>query len=160
MCCDSALWRDIITLQSFCQSVRQSLSICLSLSHLDFLTHDEKMNSIDFKCRKCEKQFCFYSSFKWDLCPGMEFGGINFLKSQSVTLWQKDLQCNFWTRREILHIWYTKPWYSTNETLSSNTKVNDLVTLTVTFILKMAVLALLLQGVLQIHLAFSLEWLS
>ena len=65
-------------------------------------------------------------------------------------------------KRERLHIRHTYPRYSTNETLSSDTKVNDLVTLTLTFILKMTVLDFVAVGVLQTlkHLAFSLERLS
>ena len=55
--------------------------------------------------------------------------------SLSITLWP-----NFWTVRDrdfILIIWHA---YSTNETLSNDTSADDIVTLTMTFILKIATL--------------------
>ena len=47
------------------------------------------------------------------------------------------IRYNFWTARdrERLHIWHA---YSTNDAFSNDTKVNDLVTLTLTFKLKIA----------------------
>ena len=68
--------------------------------------------------------------------PGMEIGGMSVCLSVCISVETNfNLGNNFWTVRDSdfivivtwLHIWHA---YSTNETLSNDTKVNDLVTLT------------------------------
>ena len=70
-----------------------------------------------------------------------------------------NLRYNFWTVRDSLHIWHA---YSTNDSLSNDTKVNDLVTLTLTLKLKIAFWTLLPPGaycsVSQTHLGIFTYW--
>ena len=81
-------------------------------------------------------------------------GGILFLSCLFVCLSVSLFVClsvvnfniryNFWTVRvQRLHIWHA---YFTNDTLSNDTKVNDLVTLTLTFALKIAFLDFVAAG--------------
>ena len=73
--------------------------------------------------------------------PDRMFGGILFLSCPSVCLSvclsvvNFKLRYNFWTLRDRDFIWHA---YSTNDARSNDTKVNDLVTLTLTLKLKIA----------------------
>ena len=75
--------------------------------------------------------------------------GILFLSCLSVVNF--NLHYNFWTVKDRDFIFGMHTQYSTNDTLSNNTKVNELVTLTLTFVPKIAFYDFVAPGGIVFH---------
>ena len=75
--------------------------------------------------------------FEYFWCPFDAHTSIDqfivFLLSVRLSVANFNLRYDFYCKRQRLNIWHA---YSTYNTLSNDTKVNDIVTLTVTFVLK------------------------
>ena len=110
-----------------------------------------------FSLVSCLWSYIFYAPGSND--RGHIFFVLSVCLSVCLSVVNFNLCYNFWTARDIFHIWHA---YSTNEALSNDTKVNDLVTLTLTLKLKIAFRILFPPGsyssVSQTHLDFLFSY--